>query len=146
MMADVTAGDEVRGHVARLQEAINDHDLEALVDSFADDYTVEMPAHPRRAFAGREQVRHNWEQILAGVPDLSARIVGLISDGDSAWVEWDWRGTRVDGSPHHLRGVTIIGVRDGRIGWSRFFMEPVDVDGAAIDESIRESLAAGVKP
>jgi hypothetical protein len=56
--------------VQRLLEAINAHDLEAMVACFADDYVNEWPAHPQRGFRGSQQVRRNWSQLFAGVPDL----------------------------------------------------------------------------
>lgn len=60
--------------VERLCRATNDHDLEALTRCFAPDYRNETPAHPVRSFQGREQVRRNWEQIFAGVPDIEAKV------------------------------------------------------------------------
>src|SRR3954471_14251143 len=125
MMADATVAGQVVRPVERLREAINDHDLDALAGCFTEDYAVDIPAHPRRSFRGRDQVRRNWAQILAAVPDLSARLVALSRTGDTVWGEWDWVGTRVDGGAHHLRGVTILGLRGELIAWSRFYMEPV---------------------
>ena len=62
--------DPVPAHlVDRLCRAINDHDLDTLVDCFAADYVNETPVHPTRGFVGRAQVRRNWEQILAFVPE-----------------------------------------------------------------------------
>jgi ketosteroid isomerase-like protein len=56
--------------VERLNAAMNAHDLEAFLACFRDDYESEQPAHPDRAFQGREQVRSNWSAIFAGVPDF----------------------------------------------------------------------------
>src|SRR5205085_8267529 len=58
--------------VARLQAAMNAHDVDAFVACFAEDYDSVQPAHPDRAFRGREQVRANWSEVFAGVPDLRA--------------------------------------------------------------------------
>src|ERR1700712_2901890 len=44
----------------RLLRAVNDHDLEALVSCFAEDYANETPVHPQRGFRGNDQVRRNW--------------------------------------------------------------------------------------
>ena len=54
--------------VARLQQATNAHDLEAIVACFAEDYVNETPVHPSRSFAGREQVRRNWARNPRGRP------------------------------------------------------------------------------
>ena len=71
--------DDPNAFVDRLLQATNDHDLEALVACFADDYENETPVHPARGFRGREQVRRNWEQIFAHVPDVGPRSCGARS-------------------------------------------------------------------
>ena len=97
----------------RLQRATNDHDLEALVACFSADYRNETPAHPERGFTGREQVRANWTQIFAAIPDVTCEVLRCAVDGDTVWSEWEHRGTRPDGTPHLMRGVVIFGVDDG---------------------------------
>lgn len=112
--------------VDRLVQAINEHDLEALVACFADDYVNETPAHPQRGFRGSEQVRRNWTQILAGVPDIRARVPRAAVDGSTLWTEWEMSGTRRDGAAFRMRGVVIFGVADATATWARFFLEPVE--------------------
>jgi ketosteroid isomerase-like protein len=125
--------------VARLQGAVNDHDLDALVACFAADYRNETPAHPARGFVGREQVRRNWGQILGAVPDLVADL-RMIADDSTAWTEWEMRGTRVDGSPHLMRGVVIFEVRGDEAAAARFYLEPVEAGGPQIDEAVRQAV------
>ena len=93
---------------------------------FAEDYVNETPVHPARGFRGREQVRRNWEQIFAFVPDIRAEVLRVAVDGDTVWTEWEMTGTRRDGTAHRMRGVIIFGVRDGVAAWARFYLEPVD--------------------
>lgn len=112
--------------VERLLAAINAHDLEAMVACFADDYVNEWPAHPQRGFQGRAQVRQNWSQIFAGVPNLQARLPRMAVDGDTVWTEWDISGTRGDGAPFAMRGVVIFGVTGDTIASARFYLEPVE--------------------
>ena len=119
--------------VGRLLEAVNAHDLEAMVALFADDYRNEWPAHPQRGFRGSEQVRRNWSQIFAGVPDLRARLPRVVVDGDSVWTEWDISGTRADGAAFGMCGVVIFGVTDGRIASARFYLEPVEETSGDVD-------------
>ena len=52
--------------VERLNAAMNAHDIEAFVECFEEDYESEQPAHPDRAFRGREHVRRNWSAIFDG--------------------------------------------------------------------------------
>jgi ketosteroid isomerase-like protein len=120
--------------------ATNAHDLDALVGCFADDYENETPAHPARSFRGREQVRRNWEQIFAHVPDVHAAVTSRATGGDEIWTEWEMTGTRGDGSPHDMRGVIIFGVRDGLAVRARFYLEPVDGGGNTVDGAVRDQV------
>jgi hypothetical protein len=118
--------------VTALAEAMNAHDIDAFVAQFAEDYDSEQPAHPDRAFRGREQVRANWSAMFAGVPDFRSELVSAAVEGDTVWSEWRWQGTGLE-----MAGVTVMGVRDGQIAWARLYVEPVEV-GAGIDAVVRE--------
>ena len=130
--------------VERLLAAINAHDLEAMVACFADDYVNEWPAHPQRSFQGRAQVRQNWSQIFAGVPDLRARLPRMAVDGDTVWTEWDMAGTRSDGAAFLMRGVSIFGVADGRLAWVRFYLEPVEETSGDVNAHTRRVVGTTV--
>ena len=123
--------------VERLDAAMNAHDLDRFVDCFHEDYVSEQPAHPDRAFRGREQVRANWSQMFEGIPDFRSELLGTAVAGDSVWSEWRWSGTHTDGTPFAVAGVIVCGVRDGRIGWARLYVEPVEDAGAGIDDAVR---------
>lgn len=110
----------------RLVAAVNAHDLDALVSCFADDYLNDTPAHPQRGFRGNDQVRRNWTQIFAGVPDIRASVPRTAVDGDTLWTEWELSGTRTDGAAFLLRGVVIFAVRGPEITSARFYLEPVE--------------------
>lgn len=129
--------------VDRLVRATNEHDIEAMVACFAEDYENETPAHPTRRFRGREQVRRNWEQIFAFVPDVQAEVLAGATEGDTAWTEWSMTGTRRDGTAHLMRGVIIFVVRDGLAQSARFYLEPVDEGIGTVDDAVREQVARG---
>ncbi len=129
--------------VERLRRATNDHDLDALVDCFSAGYRNETPSHPERGFIGREQVRRNWAQIFAAVPDISAEVLDCVVDGDTVWTEWEHRGTRPDGTPHIMRGVVIFGVADGMAAWARFYLEPVQEGAGTVDDAVRRQVTPG---
>jgi ketosteroid isomerase-like protein len=126
--------------VERLKDAVNRHDLESLAGCFALDFLNETPAHPARSFQGREQVRRNWAQIFAGVPDIEAEVLRSSVDRDSAWTEWEMRGTRRDGAHHLMRGVSIFAVGDDQFTSVRFYLEPVEEGGAAVDAAVRQAV------
>jgi ketosteroid isomerase-like protein len=126
--------------IDRLVRATNQHDLESVAACFSEDYQNETPAHPARGFRGRAQVRRNWEQIFAFVPDIHVEVVRSAVETDTAWTEWEMRGTRRDGRSHWMRGVIVFGVNNGAIHWARFYLEPVDESDATVDDAIREQV------
>jgi ketosteroid isomerase-like protein len=129
--------------ISRLRDAMNAHDARAMAALMSPDYRSVQPAHPNRGFGGAAQVEANWGQMFAGVPDLVVDVVSAIDDGTMTWSEWDWHGHHVDGSTFHARGVTLFGLRsDGAIISGRLYMESVEEDGAAIEETVRH-LASG---
>ena len=145
MTNDEPTGDPA-GVLAQLERATNAHDVNAVVACFAEDYRNETPAHPERSFTGRDQVRRNWEQIFAAVPDIRVQVVRSAVTRDELWSEWEHRGTRRDGSAHVMRGVVIFGVRGGLLAWARFYVEPV-VDGREnVDAAVRRQVAAAGLP
>jgi ketosteroid isomerase-like protein len=127
-----------RGLVAeQLNAAMNAHDIDAFVACFDEDYESEQPAHPDRAFRGREQVRRNWSAIFEGVSDFRSELVRTAAAGDTEWSEWRWRGTQSDGTALDMAGVIVCGVREGRLVWARLYVEPVEQAGAGIDAAVR---------
>jgi hypothetical protein len=125
----------------KLHAAIDAHDLDAIEACFAPDYRNETPVHPARGFVGAAQVRANWSMILGGLPDLKATLVRSAESGNEVWAEWELAGTRRDGVPQVLRGITVLGVEEDVAHWARFYLEPVDVDATPVDAHIARTLA-----
>jgi ketosteroid isomerase-like protein len=126
----------------RLHRALNTHDLDAFVELFSPDYRSEQPVHPDRQFGGRQQVRENWGGTFQDVPDFHAELMRSVESGDTVWSEWDWRGTRKDGSRLEMCGVVLMGVQEGQIAWARLYMEFIDRGGAGIDAAVRRMRTA----
>ena len=139
MMSDAgSTGEQV---VARLQAAMNAHDVEAFVACFAEDYDSVQPAHPDRAFRGREQVRANWSEVFTGVPDFRAETRPGRRGRRHGVVEWRWQGTQTDGGRLDMAGVIVFGLRDDRVAWARLYVEPVEEQGAGIQAAVRDMTA-----
>ena len=134
------------GTLARLEGATNAHDVNAVVACFAADYRNETPAHPERGFTGREQVRRNWEQIFAAIPNITAKVLRSAVNGDEVWSEWEHRGTRHDGSAHLMRGVIIFGLGNELLTWARFYLEPVQEGGGNVDAAVRRQVGVPGPP
>ena len=133
--------------IERLAAAQNAHDIDAMVACFAEDYESEQPAHPDRAFRGSAQVRANWSEIFAGVPDLRAELLRSAVDGETVWTEWRYTGTQEGGGRFDVAGVIIAGVRDDRIARARLYLEPIDDAGAGIEDAVHEwSGGADLRP
>jgi ketosteroid isomerase-like protein len=146
LITNTDTSDRAGPALARLERATNAHDLNALVACFAPDYRNDTPAHPERSFTGREQVRRNWEQIFAAIPDITAKVLRSAVNGDEAWSEWEHCGTRRDGSAHLMRGVVIFGVANGLLTWARFYLEPVQEGGETVDAAVRRQVAVANPP
>jgi limonene-1,2-epoxide hydrolase len=136
------ANGDPRAVLERLHRAMNEHDVELFVANFHDDYRSEQPAHPDRAFGGREQVGENWTTMFAEIPDFEAEVISSAVDGDTVWAEWSWRGQRRDGVRFALGGVTLFGVHDGRISWGRLYMEAVTGGEGDIRAAVRRMTGA----
>ncbi|HYZ81500.1 MAG TPA: nuclear transport factor 2 family protein [Solirubrobacteraceae bacterium] len=121
-----------------LADAMNAHDIDAFVALFAPDYDSRQPAHPDRAFVGRDQVRTNWTAMFSGVPDFRAELVATAVEAETLWSEWRWHGTHRDGSRLEMAGVIVFGVHAGALTWARLYIEPVEQGGAGIDAAVSE--------
>lgn len=88
---------------------------------------------------GAAQVRRNWTQLFAGIPDLTARILDSAVAGKTMWTEWEMSGTRRDGGAHLMRGVIIFQVAASRIASARFYLEPVDHTSGDVDATIAQA-------
>ena len=132
-MSDITFAD-------RVSEAANSHDLDAVVECFTEDYLNESPVHPARGFRGRDQVRRNWSQIFATVPDITTTVLRSHQDGNVVWSEWEMRGTRLDDAEYLMRGVMLFTVEGDRASAVRFYLEPVDQAEVNVDQAVHQLL------
>jgi ketosteroid isomerase-like protein len=131
-----------RDVIERLHAAQNRHDLEAFLDCFDAAYESTQPNYPAAGFSGREQVRKNWSTIFETVPDFRSELVRTAVEGDEVWSEWEWSGTRRDGSSLHMRGVIVTGIRADRIAWARLYVHPVEDATVTIDEAVERMTRA----
>jgi hypothetical protein len=127
--------------IERMHAAYNQHDLEAFLGCFDQNYQSEQPVHPNRGFGGKEQVRKNWSAIFESFPDFEAQLLRHTSDGETVWSEWHWTATELN-----MAGVILLGVEEDRIVWGRVYMEPVEEDGENIDEAVQRMTARGEQP
>jgi hypothetical protein len=126
--------------LTKLTEAFNSRDIDRVAECFDPNYDSEQPVHPARRFRGKDQVIKNWSANFSEMPDFSATVLRHVTEADIIWIEWEWQGTRGDQSRLHMRGVTIFGLKQERIEWGRLYMEPVESNGAGIDDVIKQVM------
>jgi ketosteroid isomerase-like protein len=107
----------------RMIQALNRHDLDAMVAYFAPDYRSEQPLHPERNFVGPAGVRNNWSYFFTVIPDIQIEILGEVEEGDTVWAEVRYHGTQTDGKKHDVMGVTLMGIQADQIIWARLYTE-----------------------
>jgi ketosteroid isomerase-like protein len=126
-----------RALMDRLTAAQNAHDLEGMLACFHEDYRSEQPQFPARTFQGVDQVRANWSALLDAIPDFHAEVLRSAFDGDVAFLEIHWTGTKADGTRLEERGVIVMGTRDDRIAWGRLYVGEVEPESADIETVVR---------
>jgi ketosteroid isomerase-like protein len=124
--------------IDRFRDALAARSGDRVADCFTEHCRFEVPVHPARHFVGREQARRNWTAIFHAVPDFRAALLRESHSGDTCWAEWVYTGTRLDSSPHLMRGITISEVNAaGYLVTGRVYMEFVDTDTTPIDEYLQ---------
>src|SRR3954462_6371007 len=121
----------------RLTAAQNAHDPDGGIDCLHADYRSEQPRYPARTFDGSDQVRANWSALLDAIPDFRAEMLRSAAEGDIVFMEVHWTGTKADGASLDERGAIVMGVREGRVAWGRFYVDGVERDGPDIDAVVR---------
>lgn len=105
-----------RAAVERFNEAVNRHDVNAIMAAMTDDCVFEStrPAPDGERFEGRARVRAFWESFFQRSPQARFETEEMIVAGDRCVVRWTYCWVR-DGSPGSVRGVDVFRVRDGRV-------------------------------
>jgi limonene-1,2-epoxide hydrolase len=109
--------------IKKLHKAMNDHNLDAMLDCVDTGYISEQPFYPDRNFAGREQMQKNWSGTFENTPDFASSLKRYAVSNDTIWAEWLWTGTQEDGSQSSTVVVTIFKVKGGRITNGRLFVK-----------------------
>lgn len=106
----------------RMIQAANRHDLDAMVACFAPNFRSEQPFYPERNFTGQAGVRKNWSFFFSTMPDFRAEVQSSVVEGETVWAELAYYGTQTDGKKHVTRGVSISGIQEGQIAWSKLYI------------------------
>ena len=99
-------------------DAFNRHDLDAIMEFFADDCVFYMPrgAGPRGdRYVGKADVRAGLATRFAGIPDVHYGDDRHWAGADFGVSEWTLTGTTTSGKAVNVRGVDLLEFADGKI-------------------------------
>lgn len=109
------ATDHVRSALERYHDAVNRHDIDAVVAAFTDDGLIDCTPPPDgERYEGAVGIRALFRQLFDS-DERTFETEELIVAGDRAVVRWCHRWVDASGRPGHVRGVDVLRVRDGRI-------------------------------
>ena len=112
----MSSENETRLAVERFNEAVNSHDVTAVLAAMTEDCHFESTQPP-------DGDRHEGAQAIAAffqrLFDTSAErrfdTEEMVVAGDRAVVRWRHRWTDAQGQEGHVRGVDLFRVRDGKV-------------------------------
>lgn len=101
--------------VERFNAAFNEHDVDATIALMTEDVVFESTSPPDgERHEGATAVRLAWERLFAESPTAHFDAEEIIATGDRCVVRWlySWQD---GGMKHHVRGVDVLRVHDGKI-------------------------------
>jgi steroid delta-isomerase-like uncharacterized protein len=101
-------------------DAFNRHDLDAIMDYFAEDCSFDFPRGREpwgQRFTGKAQVREGLAGRFKGIPDVhyGDDLHWVSADGKKGLSEWTLTGTTTSGVQLNLRGCDLWEFREGKI-------------------------------
>lgn len=103
--------------VTRLNDALNRHDVDAVMESMTDDCVFDntYPPPDGERFEGQVAVRGFWESMLRSSPHARFDTEEIFAAGDRCVVRWRYSYDGPEGQAEHIRGVDVLRVRDGKV-------------------------------
>ncbi len=101
--------------VERFNSAFNQHDVDATIALMTEDAVFESTSPPDgERHEGAAALRLAWERLFTETPTAHFDAEEIIATGDRCVVRWtySWQDGDVQ---HHVRGVDVLRVRDGKI-------------------------------
>lgn len=110
-------------------DAFNRHDLNAIMEYFADDCVFYMPrgAAPRGdSYSGKEDVRAGLAKRFEGIPDVHYGDDRHWACGNFGVSEWTLTGNHISGKRLEVRGIDLLEFVNGKITRKDSFWKIVD--------------------
>jgi steroid delta-isomerase-like uncharacterized protein len=101
-------------------DAFNRHDLDAIMEFFSDDCSLDFPRGPEpwgQRFIGKARVREGLAGRFKGIPDVhyGEDLHWISADGNRGVSEWTLTGTTTSGVKLKVRGCDLWEFRNGKI-------------------------------
>lgn len=119
------------GTLKQILEAFNKHDLDAIMEFFADDCSVDFPKGNEpwgQRFIGKAQVREAFSGRLSGIPDVHYGEDNhwVSADGTRGVSEWTLSGTTTWGVNLKVRGCDLWEFQNGKVTRKNSFWKNVE--------------------
>jgi ketosteroid isomerase-like protein len=103
--------------VQRWAEAYIQRDIDGVMAAMTDDCVLETPTPlpGGRVYEGKSAVRAFWEEFFRASSHPTFETEEMSALGDRCIFRWIRRWTDESGTPHHLRGIDVFRVRDGKV-------------------------------
>jgi steroid delta-isomerase-like uncharacterized protein len=104
----------------QILDAFNRHDLDAIMEFFSDDCSMDFPRGPEpwgKRLTGKTQVREALAGRFQGIPDVhyGEDRHWISSDGNRGVSEWTLTGTTTSGTAVKVRGCDLWEFRNGKV-------------------------------
>ena len=112
----MTPTDETRAAIERFHDAVNRHDVDAVLAAITADCHFESTLPPDGDhYDGAAAIGAFFRKLFDTVTERTFDIEELVTAGDRAVMRWRHRWTDNSGAPGHVRGVDVFRVRNGRV-------------------------------
>jgi ketosteroid isomerase-like protein len=110
--------DAKRDVLERILDGFNAHDLDAIMEHFAEDAVFLAPRGPDlwgRRYEGKAAVREGLGARFTGIPDVHYEDRGHFVAGDRGCSQWTLTGTTTDGTRIEVHGCDLWTFRGDEI-------------------------------
>ena len=117
--------------VLRFVEAVNNGDIDELAASIHPDFEMVVPQHPARGFKGKDQEVKNMRYLMTKFPEGRIEVQRMVETFCEVWIENSYVSSELQ-----MAAVVIFAIdqETNTIRSGRYYSEPVDRGGPAIDE------------
>ncbi len=117
--------------VLRFVEAVNNGDIDELAASIHPDFEMVVPQHPARGFKGKDQEVKNMRYLMTKFPEGRIEVQRMVETSSEVWIENSYVSSELQ-----MAAVVIFAIdqETNTIRSGRYYSEPVDRGGPAIDE------------